>query len=372
MRKIKVGLVGYGYIGKVHSVGYSNIPIVIDNLDIEIEMSKVIRRKESIKEKNLWLSLGHEIEDLVNEGVEIADICTPNYLHRSQVEYLAKNGVNIYCEKPLGLNYEECTRLADITEEEDIINQVALVYRFMPAIAKARSFLLNNGLGDIINFRGHLFHGSYLNPKRPISWRLQRNKSGGGALVDLGIHIVDTVRFLLGEVESVKAETNTVFKERPNDDGGYSIVDVDDWGLVNLDMVDGAKGTIEVSKVSVNPLEVFNIEIYGTKGFIKITDKDFYEPNVFLFNKDNNLEKITIADFDPYSRYLNTIIPSPKMSLGSMIDMHLASQVNILNNISKNRIIFHETPTFSEGAKSQKIIDLAYQSEYKGGKQSNI
>jgi len=372
MNKIKVGLIGYGYIGKVHSMGYLNMPIVIERPGMTIELTKVIRRKESLDEESCWLTRSHEVEDLVGEGIELVDICTPNDLHKPQIEFLAKEGLNIYCEKPLGLKYEECEAMAHIVEDKGIVNQVALVYRFMPAIAKARALLLNNRLGDIINFRAHLLHGSYLNPKRPITWRLQKSRSGGGALVDLGIHLADSIRFLLGEVKNVRGETKIVFPKRPDHNGMEATVDVDDWSLVHLEMMSGAKGTMEVSKVSINPLEVFNIEIYGTKGFIKITDKDFYEPNVFLFDRNNAFGKVNIEELDPYSEYLNTIIPYPKMSLGSMVDIHLASQMNILNNIAKNRVVFDETPTFSEAAKSQKIIEMAYQSDYEGGKQLEI
>ncbi|MGF7057796.1 Gfo/Idh/MocA family protein [Brassicibacter mesophilus] len=360
MDKIKVGLIGYGYIGKIHSIGYLNIPLVLQDPQVKIEMTKVIRRKNSLGEDSCWLARGDDIDELTNEDINLVDICTPNDLHMPQIEILAKKGINIYCEKPLGLNYQQCAKMADIVGLEGIINQVALVYRFMPALAKARGFLLENKLGDVINFRAHLLHGSYLNPRRPITWRLQKNRSGGGALIDLGIHLADCIRFLLGEVRNVKAETKTIFDTRPNDNGEETLVDVDDWGLINLEMMNGAKGTMEVSKVSINPLEAFNIEIYGTKGFIKVTDKGFYEPNIYLFNENNVLEKVTIEKLDPYSQYLSTIIPSPKMSLGNMVDMHLASQMNVLNNIINGRVMFRETPTFEEASKSQKIVDIAY------------
>jgi len=375
MNKIKIGLVGYGYIGKIHSIGYLNIPLIFPELKDRIEMTKVIRRKNSLKEESYWLERGEDLEELVNGGIHFADICTPNFLHLPQISFLANKGVNIYCEKPLGINFQESTAISEVAEEKKIINQVALVYRFMPALAKARAYINNGGIGKIISFRTHLLHSSYLNPSRSITWRLEKEKSGGGVLIDLGIHLTDTIRFLLGEAVALTADTKTLFNKRTDSNGSKSTVDVDEWGLINLEMVSGAKGTIEVSKVSLNPLESFNIEIYGTNGFIKISDHTFNDPIVYSFSKkDNSIKSIFLKDSgtDQYVKYLETIVPSGKMSLGSMVNLHLASIMNMLKNIESSRIIFEETPTFRESAKSQKIIDCAYQSSKAGGRRVTI
>ncbi len=375
LKKTKIGLIGYGYIGKIHTIGYANIPLIFPHLNKSIEMTKVIRRKNSQKDEQYWLGMGTDIEELSNLDVDFADICTPNFLHLPQIKSLVSNGLNIYCEKPLGNNYQECVQLADLVEKNKIINQVALVYRFMPSVAKARAYIKNGGIGDIICFRTHLLHSSYLNPNRVITWRLEKEKSGGGALVDLGIHLIDTIRFLLGEVTSLSADTKILFKKRPDGKGNEIDVDIDEWGLINLEMVSGAKGTAEVSKVSVNPIEPFNIEIYGTKGYIKITNNTFYDPIAYSFNsKDNTVENVFTKEngIDEYVKYLSTIIPPSKMSLGPLLDLHIAGIMNMLKNNEANKIIYEETPTFRESSVSQKLIDYAYQSSIEGGRKIKV
>lgn len=371
MRKTKIAMLGYGYIGKIHTMGYANIPIIFPHLNESIEMTKVIRQKNSPKDEQYWLDRGTEIEELSNLDVDFADICTPNFLHLPQIKYLLDKGINVYCEKPLGINYKESIHLTDLVEEKKVINQVALVYRFMPSVAKGRAFIKNGGIGDIISFRAHLLHSSYLNPLRNITWRLEKEKSGGGALIDLGIHLIDTIRFLLGETKSISAYTKTLFNKRPNGSGSESSVDVDEWGLINLETISGAKGTVEVSKVSVNPFETFNIEIYGTKGYLKITNNTFYDPITYIVSSNDNTvvsESIGENGIDQYVKYLLKIMPSSKMSLGPLIDLHIASIMNMLKNIEANEIVYEETPTFRESSESQRIIDYAYQSSSEGGK----
>ncbi|WFA08794.1 Gfo/Idh/MocA family oxidoreductase [Tissierella sp. Yu-01] len=375
MKKTRIGLIGYGYIGKIHTIGYTNIPLIFPHLSESIEMTKVIRQNKSPKDEQQWLNRGINIEELSCSNIDLVDICTPNFLHLSQIQYLLNNGINIYCEKPLGLNYQECIHLTNLVEEKKIINQVALVYRFMPSIAKARAFIKNGGIGDIINFRSHLLHSSYLNPYRNITWRLEKEKSGGGALVDLGIHLIDTIRFLLGETKSLSADTRTLFNKRPDGNGKDIDINVDEWGIINLEMVSGAKGTAEVSKVSINPFDTFNIEIYGTKGYLKITNNTFYDPITYKFNSnENTVENASINEngIDDYVKYLSTIIPSSKMSLGSLLDLHIASILNLLKNIEVNKIIYGETPTFRESSKSQKLIDYAYISSSEGGRKIKV
>src|SRR5690606_13030087 len=141
-----------------------NIPLIFPRLSDSIELTKVIRQESSPNDEQQWLNRGIGIEELAGSNVDFVDICTPNFMHLPQIHYLLNEGINIYCEKPLGLNYEECINLTDLVEEKKVINQVALVYRFMPAVAKARVYIKNGGIGEIISFRTHLLHSSYLNP----------------------------------------------------------------------------------------------------------------------------------------------------------------------------------------------------------------
>lgn len=373
MHRMNIGLVGYGYIGQVHTIVYKNLPILLPYFNNKYDMSLVVSKKLENTKDIGWNELYAHIDEVPNNiKLDILDICTPNFLHYEQGKKFANRGVNIYCEKPMALNYYKGKEMVDLAKERELITQVALVYRFMPAVAKAKTIIEKGYIGEIISFRGELLHSSYLNPKREMNWRLRNEKSGGGAIVDLGVHIIDTLLFILGynKIKSIGARTNTVIKERYDaDSNNLSRVNVDDWGLITMELENEGIGTIEVSKVSYNPNSNFYIEIYGTKGHLSISDKAPYNPVFHSFGEEDLSSLSKEINGDKYVAYLNTIYPIPKMSMGAMVDMHTASLANMISNVIYGKIVHEETPTFEEGLKSQKLVDLSYESSKRKGEQ---
>jgi len=137
-------------------------------------------------------------------------------------------------------------------------------------------------------------------------------------------------------------------------------------------MANDITGTIEASKVALNPDITFEIEIYGVKGMVRISDKSERRPQYHFTdaNAKNIYQKLISGD--SYSNYLESIYPPGKMSLGLFVNLHLASQLNLLLNIRDEGVSFTETPDFSEAAQSQKVIDCAYRSAREGGKRIKI
>lgn len=371
MTQINIGLIGYGYIGQVHTMVYKNLPILSPFFKDKYNMSLVVSKKLENTKGLGWENLYSTVDEISEEtNLDIVDICTPNFLHYEQGKKFMEKGVNIYCEKPMALNYEDSLKMANLAEDKGLITQVALVYRFMPAVAKAKAIVESGLLGDIISFRGELLHSSYLNPEREMNWRLRKEQSGGGAIVDLGVHVVDTLMFVLGDnnIKTLSARTNTVIRERPDGDSKeLSKVNVDDWGLIILELENESIGTIEVSKVNYNPNSNFHIDIYGTNGYLSISDKDPYNPIFNSFVGENEREIFKEINENGYVKHINSIYPNGKMSMGPMVDMHAASISNLLYNIIEDKIVYKETPTFSESLISQKIIDLSYKSSSKKG-----
>ena len=88
MEKTRIGLIGYGYIGKIHTIGYTNIPLIFPRLSDSIELTKVIRQESSPNDEQQWLNRGIGIEELAGSNVDFVDICTPNFMHLPQIHYL--------------------------------------------------------------------------------------------------------------------------------------------------------------------------------------------------------------------------------------------------------------------------------------------
>lgn len=364
---IKIGFIGMGYIGRIHAIALRALPLVHD-MDLNIKFAGVCKRNLN-DVPNIFGYKTSDIDEFLGIDMDAVDICTPNYLHADQIYKAAERNLNIYVEKPLGLNLTEAKNIAGCAGEKKFINQTALMYRFMPAVAQARDMIANGEIGKVLNFKAKMLHSGYLDTQRPISWRLRKETSGGGAIVDMGIHLIDTVRFMMGEVESVRAVSKTFFQKRPvsKTSDKSETVDVDDWTLSQLQLKSGAWGEIEASRISASQEEVTIFEVYGTDGSIKISSKspEYCE----LFKKwDDTTIKGRYERQSAYTEYLYAIYPNEKYSMGYMVNMHMTSLLNFLLNIRDKKINYAETPNFIEAYKSQKVLDgILLSAENDGG-----
>ena len=160
----------------------------------------------------------------------MVDVCSPNCLHLEHVEPALKAGMAVYCEKPLAATLADAQAMARLAEETGVLTQMAFALRFLPAIRQMKAMIDAGEIGEVFHFRARMFHGGYLDPDRPMSWRLRCAESGGGAFMDLGAHLVDLTRYLLGGVATVRAEMRTFICERCTIRGSdeREPVDVDD------------------------------------------------------------------------------------------------------------------------------------------------
>ena len=209
MKKINFAIIGYGGIAKTHALAVFDANIKF-SLPYELNLTHIVTREP----KNISISGVKNVTDieevLKNEEVHFIDICTPNDSHFDIVKSAAEYGKAIYCEKPLSSNYSDAMEMAKIVKENNIINSVALVYRFMPSLSLLKRELQKETIGQIIDFKVRTYHDSYLNEMKKDTWRTGK-KSGGGALLDLGVHLIDMIQFTIGEIEEVEAKTRIYF-----------------------------------------------------------------------------------------------------------------------------------------------------------------
>jgi predicted dehydrogenase len=363
MQKINLGVVGYGGIAKIHAIGLYAMKTMFEDMEYSPELYAAVSSKKDLGFPGFEYVTSDLQRLLDDPKVHALDVCTPNFLHYEQGTRVLASKKPLYMEKPVAKDIHHAKELAEIAEASQIVNQSALMYRFLPAIAMAKDLISSGKIGDIIHFRFALYHKGYLDSQRPMSWRLSQDKAGGGALVDLGIHMADSVRFLLGEPQKLMAQTDIYYKERYADSSRTSKVpsEVDEWALLNLVMESGAKGTLEVSRITSDLKEDTIIEIFGSKGSIKIHSDDVDFPTVYL--QDTGLmERGAVRAEGDFAKYHKTIYPSHKFDLGWMVNAHLASMKNFLNNVNAGKILHPETPTLKEAYLSQRIIALAYES----------
>jgi len=367
-KKIGYGLIGLGNIGLLHLMGLKNLSIWNTFSEGEISLTGLYSthpKKNINQAKKIGFSRVVATLDQLLElpDLDVVDICTPNYLHHAQVLASAAAGKHIYCEKPLGLNKKEALEMLKAVEKNNLHHQIPFVLRFLPAVAKTRALLNAGAIGNVYYLRTELLHSGYLDPSRPFAWRLEKNSSGGGALADLGSHLLDLLLFLFGEIKTVQAQTRTIIKSRKNPEGEFCSVDVDDWAEMSLQLENDLVASLEVSRLAVGN-EGLSISIYGDKGALHIRDNDPLSPS--LYNPKGQQVAIKEVPSDSYYKLLQACYPPSKLSIGWLGDTHAASLAWFLNCIVKDQKRT-ETPDFSSGLAVQEVLDLAYQSSAEGG-----
>ncbi len=362
-KEFKIGLIGLGYIGKVHAIAYQDIPLCFTQPQVTAKLHAVLRSRLDSEEAAMRRA-GFDIkttnpDEFFAAPLDIVDVCSPNHLHLDQVTRALNLGLNVYCEKPLTRTYQEARLLADLADKSAGKTHTAFVLRYMPGIRQMKAIIEAGVIGEIYHFRSHMFHGSYIDANRPMSWRLRKSTSGGGALMDLGAHLIDLTTYLLGGVDWVRAEMRTCIAERPVSAGSsqHETVDVDDWTLCTLQLKNGAVGVVEVTRMAAGAGEATQVEVFGSKGALSF---DFRRPDtVDWYDLKHKQWKTGAIEAPPVSgeRPIETIWPNGKYSQGIMTNAHLASEYDFMLNITEGK---KSGIDFRAAAAVQEIIEAAY------------
>jgi predicted dehydrogenase len=366
MKELGIGIIGFGFMGKTHTYGYKTIPLYYSNLPFKIRLVGVCNRTLA-KAQDAKETLGFEFatdnpDDIFNcPDIDIIDVCTPNIYHKEAVIKAIKAGKHVYCDKPLAANLEETNEITELMKSSQVITQMALQNRFFPATLHAKELIEQNKIGKVTSFRAFYLHAGSVDPNKPIGWK-QDKKFGGGVLVDLGSHIIDLMYCLLGEYSSLYAQSDILYKQRPDKSG--SMVDIEAEDIIHLivKMKSGASGTIEASKIATGTNDELRFEIHGGKGALRF---NLMEPN-FLEYYDNTLPD---ADFGGEKGYKKIEcvqrypkpggdFPGPKFTVG-WIRAHVHSLYSFLCCVNEGR---QAEPSFQDGAYVQYVMEKAYES----------
>jgi predicted dehydrogenase len=367
MKSIGIGLLGYGAIGKVHTLSYKDIPLLYPGRLPEIRLAGVCTRSadsaRAAAQQGGFAGWHTEASALIrDEAVNVIDCSLPNYLHREMLLQALAARKPVYCEKPLALNADEARELVQAAHRAGVQVGVTFNLRFIPALMQARELIAQGALGRIYSFHAEYLHTGYQNPERPMSWRLRKEQSGGGALVDLGAHVIDLVRHLLGEFEAVRALLKTYIRERPAALGSRTqeAVTVEDAAWLEARLASGAIGTIEATRFATGALDDLNIEIYGEKGALKFCLMDANW--LFWFDASRSGER-GWTRLETVQHYPGAAIPPPRSFLG-WTRTHAENQFQFLRALLEDSQV---QPDIIDGLRAQLIMDAAYRSAETGG-----
>jgi predicted dehydrogenase len=371
MKHTGIGIIGYGGIARVHAMAYKSIPLQYGMPASTVKITAVADVKASAAEAaareldcQAWTTDYREL--LAREDVDAVDICVPNHLHEEIILAAAAAGKHIFCEKPLSMNLAQGRRIVAAVEQAGVKNQLNFNFRFFPAISRARQLVDEGFLGRVFSFRACFYRSSYINPDKPLSWRLSKSISGGGALFDLGSHVLDLIYFLLGEFGSVQAVVDTLIKERPVTLGSMEKgpVDVDDLVLMQARMQDGALGALEISRMGTGATNDLRIEIFGDRGALRFNSEDPSFLEVFdVRDPEKPLGGMSgFRKIQTVGRYEGIKAPDWSMAPG-FVSTFVESQYRFLKAISED---LPTSPTLADGLHIQEVMEAALQSSQAG------
>lgn len=343
MDSINFGIVGFGSIAKTHALASFDANLRF-NLPFSLNLTNVVTKKpQEIKLMNVKNNLDIE-EILEDKNVHFISICTPNEYHLEIVEKACKYNKPVYCEKPLASSVMDAAKMSELVKMNNIKNAVALMYRFIPAVRLLKREITKGTIGDIIDFKIKTYHKSYLSDNKKGSWRTLKS-SGGGALLDLGVHLIDLVNFTISDIVKVSADTRIYFSDRSF---------VDEIAFCKFQLENGVEGSLEVSRIFAERDQRDVFEVFGTKGSIKINFKNPYEIEMYD-NKENMTKIIKTKVEDEEMKYY----PEERNCLGFFQSAHTASIINFSTAIYNNSNV-GIAATFEDALKCQKIIDMVY------------
>jgi predicted dehydrogenase len=291
--EVGVGMLGYAFMGKAHSNGYKKIPYMMYPPPAVPKLIAICGRDEEAVAEAAR-RYGYEgyytdwREMLEDDRVQLFDNGGPNDAHAVPSITAAEAGKHVFCEKPLARTGAEAKQMLDAVTKAGVKHMVAFNYRFVPAIRLARNLIDSGALGQIYHFRA-MYLQEWIMPhyNEAKIWRLDKEVCGSGAIGDLGAHIIDLGRFLVGEMKSVSAMTKTFVDERPLPDGsGTGKVDVDDAFVAAVEFENGAIGTLEATRFGGGRKNYEVLEINAEKGSIHFNLERLNELQVFWVGEE--------------------------------------------------------------------------------------
>jgi len=283
MKKYRVGIIGFGFMGKVHSYGYKNIPCFYDQQDFDTVITHVCTSRTETAAKAAR-QLGPDCQPCTdfreiteNPDIDIVDICTPNDRHFAALQSAIRHNKHIYCDKPITATVQESQEIKSLLPDYHAIGQMTLQNRFFPVTLRAKQIIDEGRIGQILEFRGSYLHSGSASPKAPLKWKLS-GAAGGGVVADLGSHILDLMQYLLGRFAAVSAVTHIAYPQRPDASCPERMVPVDaeDNMIATIKLPNGAKGTVSASKIATGCEDEVSFEIYGSKGALRLAPMDLH------------------------------------------------------------------------------------------------
>ena len=367
MSEIGVGLVGYRFMGRVHSNAYRQV-VRFFGVDPTPRLRALCGRNERAV-RAAAASLGWEDYEtdyarmLEREDVGLVDISSSGDTHHEFALAALEAGKHVLCEKPLANTLSEAREMVEAAERSGMVSMVCHNYRRVPAVQLAKRLLDEGRLGKIRHWRAVYLQDWLLDPNAPMSWRLRKETGGAGPLADLGSHLVDLAHFLVGPVTEVIGTAETFIKERPlegtdGEVGEMDRVTVNDAAAFLARFENGAIGTFETSPMIPGRKAKESFEINGSEGSL-----------IFDLERMNELQVYFEEDPPEASGFRTVLVTEPEHPYmeGWWPPGHIVGYEHTFVHTVKDLLDGIKTgvepsPTFEDGYRCQAVLDAVERS----------
>jgi predicted dehydrogenase len=371
MKKLNIGLVGYGFMGRAHSHAFRTVNKFFD---VGYEpVLKAVCARDAAKVNNFagqwgWESVETDWKNIVKrKDIDLIDIASPNDTHAEIAIAAAKNGKMVLCEKPLGLNAAESEKIVKTVEKAGVANMVWYNYRRLPAVTLAKQLVDEGKLGRIFHYRAKFLQDWTISKDLPQGgaglWRLDVNVAGSGVTGDLLAHCIDTAMWLNGGIESVTGMTETFVKQRKHAlTGKVEKVGIDDASAFLARFKNGSLATFESTRYARGHKALYTFEINGEHASIAWDLENLHLLQYFDHRDEGatrGWRSIHITDSDhPYMRHWWV----PGLQIG--YEHSFIHQVaDFLQGLDTGKI---PGPSFRDGLATDSVTDAVLSSAKSG------
>ena len=370
-KKLNVGMIGYGFMGRAHSNAFRKVSNFFENDYVPVLKAACARDAEKVKAfADTW---GYESTEtdwrklIERKDIDAVDICVPNNLHKEISIAAAEAGKMILCEKPLAMNAAEGEEMCKAVEKAGVLNTVWYNYRRVPAVSLAKQLIDEGRLGKIFHYRAVFLQDWTISEDLPQGgaglWRLDAAAAGSGVTGDLLAHCIDTALWLNGSMSDVTAMTETFIKERTHTaTGKKQAVGIDDACAFLAHFKNGSLATFESTRYARGHKALYTFEINGEHASIQWDLHDLHRLNYFDHRDDSIVRgwrSVHVTDGDmPYMGHWWV----PGLQIG--YEHSFVHQVaDFLKNVADGK---STSPTFRDALETQYVCDAVLDSAKSG------
>lgn len=364
-KQVRVGMVGYKFMGKVHSHAYRDVPFYFEPEAVPVLQAIAGRSEAELRQtaaKLGWLSCETDWRRLIErDDIDLIDIVAPNHLHAEIAIAAAEGGKHILCEKPLAMTLEQAYRMRDAAKKSGVVHMLSHNYRFAPAVQYAKQLIASGRLGRIYHLRATYLQDWLIDPRYPMEWRLRKELTGSGVLGDIGSHIIDLARFLVGGISEVVGRMDTIVKRRPLPGQPVSVkpdaivmgdVTVDDACSFLATFENGATGVFEATRFAGGNRVGNRFEINGEKGSVRWDMENMNHLQVYFTDDEPGLQGFrTILCTEEQHPFAGNYWPSGHIIGYEHTFINLVSE--LMNGIARGN---SPQPNFDDGVANQEVL----------------